>query len=78
MRAGVGYDSLLFGVELLEHEGIWRSRIHRWDQLDYVAPEHDGEECGTDTKGFGDIGGHDRLRSRLERNHVDRYFRELQ
>ena len=57
MRVDVGFDSLFFGVELLEHEGIWRSRIHRWNQLDCVTPEHDGEECGTDTRGFDDIGG---------------------
>ena len=61
MRVDVGYDSLLFGVELLEHDGTWRSRIHRWGQLDYVAPEHDGAECGTDIKGFDDFGGHDQL-----------------
>ena len=61
MRADVGFDSLFFGVELLEHDGTWHSRIHRWDQLDYVAPGHDGEECGTDTKGFDDIEGHDQL-----------------
>ena len=78
MRADAGHNSLLFGVELLEHDGIWRSGIRRWDQLDYAAPEHDGEECGTDTKGFGDIGGHDQLRSGLEKNHVDKYFRERQ
>ena len=78
MRADVEFDSLFFGVELLEHEGIWRSRIHCWDQLDFVVPEHDGGECGTGTKGLGDIGGHDQLRSKLEKNHVDRFLRELQ
>ena len=57
MRVDVGYDSLLFGVELLEHDGTWRSLIHLWDQLGYVAPEHDDGGYDTDTKEFGDIGG---------------------
>ena len=61
MLADVGYDFLLFGVELLEHDGTWRSTTHRWDQLDYAVPEHDDGECGTGTRGFDDIGGHDQL-----------------
>ena len=78
MRTDVGYNSLLFGVELLEHDDIWRSKAHRWDQLGYVAPEHVDGEYDTDTKGFDGIGGHDRLESELEMDHVDGDLSELQ